>query len=65
MMKRIDLVGKRFGRLVVTADAGNLNWFCACDCGARAVVNGAPLRRGLTKSCGCLKREFQFRREST
>ena len=54
---RIDLTGKRFGRLVVTAYAGNLNWFCACDCGARAVVKGVHLREGCTKSCGCLKRE--------
>ena len=28
--QEIDLIGKSFGRLVVTAYAGNRDWFCAC-----------------------------------
>ena len=54
--------GERFGRLVVIDQAG-LNrfryklWRCKCDCGQEKVISGNPLRRGLTRSCGCLKRE--------
>ena len=59
---RIDLTGRRFGRLVVTAYAGeakseSARWACTCDCGARAVVDGYRLRSGQTKSCGCIRRE--------
>jgi hypothetical protein len=50
---RIDLTGKRFGRWVVRAYAGDGMWSCICDCGARAIVHGPHLRRGNTKSCGC------------
>ena len=28
---------------------------CRCDCGKEVVVVGSSLRRGNTKSCGCLK----------
>jgi hypothetical protein len=56
--KRIDLTGKRFGRLVVPAYAGGEKWFCVCDCGVRVVVRGDRLREGKTKSCSCLRREL-------
>lgn len=62
---RIEMVGKKFGRLTVTAYAGEANctgerhrWTCACDCGtAEFVARGNSLRSGKTKSCGCLQRE--------
>lgn len=61
-MAIIDLVGKRFGRLVVTERAENdkhqqTRWHCRCDCGSEIVVGGALLRRGGAVSCGCLKKE--------
>jgi hypothetical protein len=55
--KLIDLTGKQFGRLVVTAYAERKRWSCICDCSARVVVHGRHLRGGATKSCGCLTRE--------
>jgi hypothetical protein len=55
-MKRFNLTGKRFGRLVVIAYAGGGKWLCVCDCGARVVVRGYRLRGGNTKSCGCWRR---------
>lgn len=56
-----DLVGFRFGRLVVVArdfgKKGNTKWFCKCDCGRDTTVYGCHLKSGATKSCGCLNKE--------
>ncbi|WP_225884253.1 alcohol dehydrogenase [Lacticaseibacillus mingshuiensis] len=62
MTRRIDLTGKRFGRLVVVswvghAGNGNAMWHCQCDCGNTLDVDSYRLRRGTTQSCGCLRRE--------
>jgi hypothetical protein len=57
----LDLVGQRFGRLVVQARAPSISraarWECLCDCGGRKVAIGDNLRRHLTTSCGCAHRE--------
>lgn len=62
MRKPLDLTGQRFGRLtaikrVGSNSQGNSMWFCLCDCGNEVVVNSQFLKRGHTKSCGCLSRE--------
>lgn len=53
-----DFIGKRFGRLTVTAYAGKRDgmhrWKCLCDCGKETVVGQTLLQSGKTKSCGCL-----------
>ena len=59
MGKLVNLAGKRYGRLVVmhrsgTAKSGGATWLCKCDCGREVVIHGNNLRRGHTKSCGCL-----------
>ena len=56
------MVGKQFGRLVVLEEAGRnkfgvVLWKCLCDCGTIKIVNSNNLRRGDTKSCGCLNVE--------
>ena len=61
-MRRIDMKGQRFGRLVVLSCAGQKYdgktlWLCRCDCGRRTKIVRASLRRGLTRSCGCLSDE--------
>lgn len=52
-----NLVGQRFGRLVVTSYYGHKNgrvaWNCLCDCGKTTVVLSGGLCSGKTKSCGC------------
>lgn len=58
MLKKIDMLGKKFNKLTVIADAGsNKNgramWLCQCDCGNQTVVMGKYIRNGHTKSCGC------------
>lgn len=59
--KFIDLTGKKFGRLTVIERAHNHGretyWKCQCDCGNFKEINGAKLKSGHTKSCGCLVRE--------
>ena len=63
MAKAIDLVGKRFGRLVVLKRDENkksksVYWICQCDCGNIKSIDGASLRRSNgTRSCGCLSKE--------
>lgn len=58
----IDLTGKRFGRLVVIEQAerksNRIAWLCRCDCGNEKIVIGKTLTNGLTKSCGCLRKEL-------
>jgi len=63
MGKLIDLTGQRFGRLVVLERARaarhgeSAKWLCHCDCGKEKIVSGKLLRRGDTRSCGCLHSE--------
>lgn len=62
MPKRIDLTGKKFGRLTVIEFCGVNKWKyalwkCKCDCGKEIVVDGKSLRTGNTKSCGCYNKE--------
>ena len=57
-----DLTGRRFGRLVVSCQAGRDKqgraiWGCLCDCGNQARVKSTNLIQGHTNSCGCLHRE--------
>lgn len=61
----LDLSGQRFSRLTVTERAGSgtfkgcthAKWKCVCDCGTEKVALATNLKRGITKSCGCLARE--------
>lgn len=57
-----DLSGKEFGFLKVLERAGKkknqITWKCKCQkCGNIVIVEGSSLKRGHTKSCGCLRRE--------
>ena len=57
-----ELVGMKFGRLTVLSAAGksadySKNWLCQCNCGTEIIVRAQSLYHGLTKSCGCLKKE--------
>jgi hypothetical protein len=59
----INLCGVRFGRLLVLSlyQHGTHivppKWLCKCDCGNEKIISGKWLKRGTTKSCGCLWRE--------
>src|SRR5712691_7125061 len=68
-MRKFNLLGLRFGRLVVVAEAPNkgrnVQWRCLCDCGNSAVILATYLRYGDTKSCGCLKLALLIERSVT
>lgn len=60
---KIDLIGKRYGSLLVIAEAeslkGHCRWLCKCDCGKTKLIVGISLRKGLTKTCGmCARKNF-------
>jgi hypothetical protein len=59
--KAADLLGMRFGKLIVTGRAQTLckraRWDCLCDCGAATTTLAKYLLCGDTTSCGCRKRE--------
>lgn len=66
-MKKLNLVGRRFGRLVVLDEAdkttaGKVRFRCRCRCGNTNVVVGSLLKRGDTRSCGCLHDELAGKR---
>lgn len=54
-MKLEDLTGQKFGMLTVEKYVGKQKWECLCECGNRTIVLAANLKKGHTKSCGCLK----------
>lgn len=53
-----DISGMTFGKLTVKSFSeiknGKAYWLCSCDCGTEKVIVGTSLRKGTTKSCGCL-----------
>lgn len=66
MPAKINIIGRRFGKLIVKADAprrffpgggGSRQSLCLCDCGKEVVVLHANLSQGRTKSCGCGEQE--------
>lgn len=57
-----DLTGQTFGRLLaITPEedrrGGYVSWVCFCSCGGQVNVLAGNLKRGNTRSCGCLRQE--------
>lgn len=67
-----SVVGNRYGRLVVISEFDDPNdsqsnarrAICACDCGSVTVKRVDDLRAGMTRSCGCLRKEVSKKRET-
>jgi hypothetical protein len=65
-MGKIDLMNKRFGRLIVVSESEKrtksrgVYWLCKCDCGATKEVASQHLVKGLTTSCGCYNKEVNL-----
>lgn len=66
-----DKIGNRYTRLFVIERDYNVKresgtyWKCLCDCGNVVSVSGHNLKKGLTKSCGCLHKEIVAIKNST
>ena len=55
-----DLIGKRYGKLVVTEllpanGSGHRRWLCQCDCGNTHEATTGNLNSGHATHCGCVK----------
>lgn len=59
---RKNLVGQRFGRLLVVEQLDDKNGWtqfkCKCDCGNEKITSGSNLVYGATRSCGCLHKDI-------
>jgi len=62
-----DLAGQEFNRLTVVRFLGRARskgghtrpyWLCKCECGKCVNVDTGSLKKGATKSCGCLNHEM-------
>lgn len=58
-MKSKDLSKNKYGKLTPLEKVGRNKWRsalwkCKCDCGKETIVDAKSLRRGNTKSCGCI-----------
>lgn len=70
MSRLINLVGDRFGQLlVIKRSHGKQNarvcWSCRCDCGNIVTVLAYNLKSSHTKSCGCLAKRILVKRSTT
>jgi len=69
MPRLIDEAGNRYGRLLVIEVGGRRRtvplWRCLCDCGKEVLSEGAALRSGRHRSCGCLKKDGGKQRLTT
>lgn len=57
------VVGERYNMLeIIDVDgvSNKRNVITKCDCGVVSEKNYYNVRKGMTKSCGCLRRNFQF-----
>lgn len=62
--RNINLIGKRYGRLLVREKTDkrkkrSVVWKCLCDCGNEHFATSRDLNYGTVKSCGCIIKEKQ------
>lgn len=70
MPAKLNLIGQRFGHLVVIGQGEPIGaskkttWLCDCDCGTKSYLARTHLlRRGETISCGCMKLHYSRQRK--
>lgn len=63
-----DLNGVKFGRWTALEFRGKgvgrrqCGWLCRCECGKEKIVDTGLLKDGISRSCGCLKRDTDLKR---
>lgn len=70
MRKKLDLTGEKFGKLTAVRELpqrkdGKVVWETVCDCGRTIQTIGRDLKRGHTKSCGCLPSAILTKRNTS
>ena len=65
-----DLLGERFGRLIVVKKHGinkwgNIEWECKCDCGNTHIAASGKLIQGKVTSCGCYAHDLHVQQLQT
>lgn len=69
MSKFVDITGNKYGELVVlelTAPKESpIKWVCKCSCGTIKSIVGSSLKRGTSKSCGCIRTKKTVERSTT
>ena len=59
-MKKLNLKGHRFGKLIVVGEfkvIGKVSyWLCRCDCGNSKFVRMGNLTSGNSTTCGCIQK---------
>lgn len=61
--KRIDYTGQKFGRLTAIEFSHynkknkSTQWLFKCRCGNEHIANVSSVKRGFTKSCGCIRKD--------
>lgn len=65
----LNLMNKKFGRLIVIEKCKNLSdkgrhtyWLCLCKCGNKVKCRSTGLTAGHNLSCGCFRRESSRKR---
>ena len=61
-----DMTGQKFGRWTLierheSSTPKGIRYLCECECGNERVVGACELRRGKSKSCGCLREELKVK----
>lgn len=56
MNRKRNIIGNRYGKLVVISETYDGSPVCRCDCGKIHTTSRESLLRGATRSCGCLRR---------
>lgn len=65
MGRLIDITGNKYGRLTVIQHLGVKTrrthyWRCQCECGNIIETSGDNLKKGNSKSCGCISKECSW-----
>jgi hypothetical protein len=63
-MKMLDITGAKFNKLTAIkvhhkTSYGHYFWEFICDCGKTKVADSAHVKKGNTKSCGCIGKNFK------
>ena len=68
-MRAIDITAQQFGRLTAirraASEGRHTAWLFSCACGNEKTITLDSVRRGLSRSCGCLRSESTAARSTT